>query len=188
MPSSSCSETNGPFSRPLPRTITLVSQIRPFEIQRSGGKATSAAAGRAVANAARSGYNTAYVFGTASANTKNTNTLITTPTTRPHVPNRWSNTIAVSVDCTMVQVNTVSNRGLIQRSGSLTNFTSTLADRWPLSTSDAALGLVMRDRPISAAEQKASITSKTPMATSRHTSVVENSLAIMVWESPVGIQ
>ena len=55
IPSSSCSLTNGPFSSPLPRTMTLVSRIRPLEIIRSGKNVTSASTGRAANSAAFSG-------------------------------------------------------------------------------------------------------------------------------------
>ena len=69
MPRNSCSLTNGPDCNPLPRTMTLVSEMRPRDTNCKGQNDTMKLVGRAMMSAALSGYNTAYVFGTASANT-----------------------------------------------------------------------------------------------------------------------
>ena len=69
IPSSSCSDTNGPLRRPRPGMMTLVSPMSARDTARSGVNETSAPTGRAANRAARSGASTAHVFGRASVTT-----------------------------------------------------------------------------------------------------------------------
>ena len=59
IPSSSCSDTNGPCFRPLPGRITFVRPISALEMSCRGGKRTSAAVTGVLMSAARSGWSTA---------------------------------------------------------------------------------------------------------------------------------
>ena len=97
IPSSSCSLTNGPCSRPFPFTMTLVNEMSHPETIFNGGNDTSSFVPRAVLKAARSGYSKAYVFGTASARTKKTMTFKRTPTATPSGPKARDATTPVKV-------------------------------------------------------------------------------------------
>ena len=101
IPKNSCSPMNGPCFSPSPFTMTLVSLINTVDAARNGQKRTSKEIGRAVVVAPRTGLSSAYVFGTASASTKNNITLIITPTATPAGPNNRPDTIPISVACTV---------------------------------------------------------------------------------------
>ena len=81
--------------------MTLVNEMSQPDTIFSGGKETSSFVPRAVLKAARSGYSSAYVFGTASARTKKTMTFNRTPIATPRGPKARDATTPVSVACTV---------------------------------------------------------------------------------------
>ena len=78
----------------------------------------------------------------------------------------------VSVACTVAQMLIVNSSGLTQRSGALTSFFRALPDLNPFSASEAAFGLVIRDRPIYATEVKISTSNSKKMVVSNSVSTL----------------
>ena len=154
IPNNSCSFTKGPCSSPLPLTMTLVNEINQPDTILNGGNDTKSLVPRAVVKAARSGYNNAYVLGTASAKTKNTMTFSSTPTATPSGPKAREATTPVNVACTVWHTLTERSNGLTHFSGSPTNCCKARPCLTPPSAIAAAFGFVIRDNPISASERK----------------------------------
>ena len=88
---------NGPAAKPSPRTIKLVSLIKPRDIICNGKKLTITDTGRAVTVAPRTGCRSPYVLGTASARTKKIITFRVTPIRTPAAPNNLPATTPVNV-------------------------------------------------------------------------------------------
>jgi hypothetical protein len=134
---------------------------------------------RDVDRAALSECKIAYVFGTASANTKKTTTFNRTPIATPAGPNNRPATTPVNVACTVWQTFTDSNNGFTHRSGCVTKANSAAPPRAPESANACALGFDTRDNPISAIERTIKHPKRMRMPTNIHQSAVVGEVAII---------